>query len=207
MHTQNAPSPAMKLFVPSIGSITQFRPLGFLHSKVIEVPVSDSSPMIPSSWKRARSPATICRCAARSASVTASSLAAAWVLVRRSTFPYCCRTIFPAPRARSVANCKSCERLMATSIGRCESPQRTVADFELELAVVHQPAVDDAFAAVGLVGDGEMRVVVRIDPSTMNLPRFVIEHQSRSRLHFRAEPQCCREISNRAEGFFGRHPK
>ncbi len=41
----------MKLFVPSIGSMTQFLPLGFLVSKVIDAPVSDSSPMIPSSGK------------------------------------------------------------------------------------------------------------------------------------------------------------
>ena len=86
MQTQKLPRPAMKLLVPSIGSMTQFRPRGSWHSNVIDSPVSLSSPTMPSFGKRLRSPATMNRWLARSASVTASSLAAAWVLVSRSTF-------------------------------------------------------------------------------------------------------------------------
>ena len=69
----------MKLFVPSMGSITQTRPRGFGQSNVIDWPVSLSSPTTPSSGNLRRSPATINRWLARSASVTASSLAATWV--------------------------------------------------------------------------------------------------------------------------------
>src|SRR5689334_25133257 len=53
-------------------SMTQARPSGLGHSKVMEVPVSDSSPTMPSSGKRRRRPETMCRCVARSASVTRS---------------------------------------------------------------------------------------------------------------------------------------
>ena len=48
--------PAMKLFVPSMGSITQTRSRGFGQSNVIDWPVSLSSPTTPSSGNSAAAP-------------------------------------------------------------------------------------------------------------------------------------------------------
>jgi hypothetical protein len=67
--------------------MTQTRPPGLGHSKVMAEPVSFSSPMTPSSGNRRRRPCTMKRWLARSASVTASFVVVAWVLVSRWTLP------------------------------------------------------------------------------------------------------------------------
>ena len=59
MQTAKLPRPAMKLFVPSIGSMTQTRRPGLGHSKVIASPVSFSSPIMPSPGNRRFRPATM----------------------------------------------------------------------------------------------------------------------------------------------------
>ena len=118
MQTAKFPSPAMKLFVPSIGSITQLRPAGSATSTVMSRPSADSSPMIPSPGCAARSRSTISACAARSATVTASSVVESWVFVSRCTpCAWCRRTNPAASRATSSARARSRRRWSVSASG------------------------------------------------------------------------------------------